>query len=413
MAKEEKKKKVSGIKIVGTIFLMLIAIVVGGAFGYFNYLISLTNNSTKEQFNQENIIQNKEVQNKDEYWTFAIFGVDARNSTLGEGNRSDSVIVASLNLGTNEVKLTSMYRDTLVEIPGYGYDKLTHAYAFGGPELAISTLNHNFDLDIKDYVTVNFAIAEDIIDLLGGVEIDVQSSEVKWLNGYVRSLAKEGADTNVKYIDAPGLQTLSGSQAVAYARIRYTNGGDYKRAKRQRTVLNAALAKAKTCGIGTLNDVIQTAFSDISTNLTVTDILKLAANIANYEIKDSQGFPYHIKEARAYTYAFQDRTVAVDIPTMLAEDLKTLHYELYGEGSPSTIEAPSDSHLEEDNGVANGNNGYNAGTTSQAGEESTEAESSETTTEESADTTEQQEEKEYTPSENAQRISQYLAEQAS
>ena len=294
MAKEEKKKKKSKIKPIGITFLVFLSIVVGGAFGYFNYLVSLTKSGTNEEFNQKNIIQNKEVKNKDEYWTFAIFGVDARNSSLGKGNRSDSVIVASLNLGTNEVKLTSMYRDTLVDIPGYGYDKLTHAYAFGGPELAISTLNHNFDLDIKDYVTVNFAVAEDIIDLLGGVEINVQENEVKWLNGYVHSLAGEGADTKVKYIDGAGLQTLSGSQAVAYARIRYTGGGDYKRAKRQRTVLNAALEKAKTCGIGTLNDVIQTMFSQISTNLTVTDILKLAANINAYEIKDSQGFPYHI-----------------------------------------------------------------------------------------------------------------------
>ena len=408
MAKEEKKKKKSKIKPIGITFLVFLSIVVGGAFGYFNYLVSLTKSGTNEEFNQKNIIQNKEVKNKDEYWTFAIFGVDARNSSLGKGNRSDSVIVASLNLGTNEVKLTSMYRDTLVDIPGYGYDKLTHAYAFGGPELAISTLNHNFDLDIKDYVTVNFAVAEDIIDLLGGVEINVQENEVKWLNGYVHSLAGEGADTKVKYIDGAGLQTLSGSQAVAYARIRYTGGGDYKRAKRQRTVLNAALEKAKTCGIGTLNDVIQTMFSQISTNLTVTDILKLAANINAYEIKDSQGFPYHIKEAKATTYAYPDRKVAVDIPTMLSEDLKTLHYQLYNEGQPSTVEAPSDSHLDEENGVANENNGYGAGSGT--------ADSVDSNSEENeGDVTEVKEEnkKDYSPSQTVQEISDYLTNIAS
>ena len=397
--KKKTKKKVSTLKIAGITFLMLIAIVVGGGYGYVNYLVSLTNTPTKEEFDQKNIVQNEGVETKEEYWTCAVFGVDARDSTLGKGNRSDSVILASLNLKTNEVTLTSIYRDTLVDIPGYGYDKLTHAYAFGGPELAISTLNHNFDLDIKDYVTVNFAVAEDIVDLLGGVEIDVQPNEVKWLNGYVRSLAREGADTNVKYIDGPGCQTLTGSQAVAYSRIRYTGGGDYKRAKRQRTVLNATFEKAKTCSIGTLNQVIQTMFSHINTNLTVPDMLGLAKDITSYQIKDSQGFPYHTKNARVNTYSYQDSKIAVDIPTMLAEDLKTLHYQLYGEGAPSTVEAPSDSYLEEDNGVANKNNGYGAGQSAEEG--STEA------TQVNPDP-----EKQYSPSSEVQGISDYLAQQA-
>lgn len=404
MTQQKETKKKRGVwKKLGITILMLLSMVVGGGYGYVNYLVSLTNTPTKEEFNQQNIVQNKGVEKKEGYWTFAIFGVDARDNTLGKGNRSDSVILASLNLATSEVTLTSIYRDTLVDIPGYGYDKLTHAYAFGGPELAISTLNHNFDLDIKDYVTVNFLVAEDIIDLLGGVEVDIQPNEVKWVNGYVRSLAKEGTAIKVKYIDGPGLQTLTGSQAVAYSRIRKTGGGDYKRAKRQRVILNAAFEKAKTCDLGTLNQVIQTAFSQINTNLTVTDLLGLAKDMTSYQIKDSQGFPYHTKNARVNTYSYHTQKIAVDIPTMLAEDLKTLHYQLYGEGTPSEVQAPSDSYLEEDNGVANQNNGYGAGQNS-----------SETTTEQTETTTESNTSsgKSYSPSSDVMAISDYLAGQA-
>ena len=402
--KNKKKSSKKVVKIAVITVFMLISAIFGGGWGYVNYLLSLTNdNSTSEQkFDQKKIVKNEGVEDKEEYWTFAIFGVDARDSSLGKGNRSDSIILASLNLKTDEVKLTSVYRDTLVDIPGYGYDKLTHAYAFGGPELAISTLNHNFDLDIEDYVTVNFAVAEDIIDLMGGIEMDIQENEVRWLNGYVRSLAKEGADTEVKYIDGPGLQTLTGSQAVAFARIRYTGGGDFKRAKRQRMVLNAAFEKAKTSNLLTLNEIIQTMFSHINTNLTVTDILNLAKDLTKYTIKDSQGFPYHIKLARAYTYAYQSKKIVVDIPTMLAEDLKTLHYELYAEGTPSTVEAPSDSHLEEENGIANEKNGYDAGQGESTSESSTQ----------SSTTVNQTTGKSYTPSNDVQTISEYLTQQA-
>lgn len=404
-ASKKKKKSMRVFKAVVITVFILASALFGGGWGYVNYLVSLSNNNdTTEKFDQKNIVKNEGVEDKEEYWTFAIFGVDARDSTLGKGNRSDSIILASLNLKTDEVKLTSIYRDTLVDIPGYGYDKMTHAYAFGGPELAISTLNHNFDLDIKDYVTVNFAVTEDIIDLMGGIEMDIQSNEVKWLNGYVHSLAGEGADTDVKYIDGPGLQTLTGSQAVAYARIRYTGGGDYKRAKRQRMVINAAFEKAQTCSLSTLNEVIQTMFSHINTNLTVTDMLSLVKDIANYKIEDSQGFPYHTKNARVNTYSYQNKGIAVDIPTMLAEDLKTLHYELYGEGTPSTVQAPSDSHLDEDNGVANQSNGYGAGENSTTSEEST--------TEVTDTTTNPITGKSYTPSEDVQTISEYLTEQA-
>lgn len=418
MAKEKKikKKRVRIFKVIGIVVLFLISATIGGGAGYFHYMISLSNHNTDYTFDEKKIVKNEGVQEKVEYWTVAIFGIDARDATLGKGNRSDSIMIATLNKATKEVILTSIYRDSFVEIPGYGYDKLTHAYAFGGPELAINTLNYNFDLDIKDYITVNFAVTEKIINQLGGVEVDVQKDEVKWLNGYVRSLAREGADTKVEFIDGPGLQTLTGSQAVAYARIRYTNGGDYKRAKRQRTIINAAFEKAKTADLFQLNDIIQTMFSHINTNLSMQEILSLVKDVSSYTIKDSQGFPYHTKNARVNTCSYTEHKIAVDIPTMLSEDLKTLHYHLYGVGTPSTAKGISDSYLGEDNGIANRGNGgaeeeLLEGNTSGEIVEGTEyAETSEETTEMVEAPVDP--DKQYTPSADVQRISDYLTEQA-
>lgn len=417
MAKEKKKtkKRFRIWKVIGLTFLLMISSVVGGGVGYLKYLQSTMNQSIGEEtFDKKKIVKNKGVQEKEEYWTVALFGLDARDATLGKGNRSDSIMIATLNKATKEVILTSIYRDSFVEIPGYGYDKLTHAYAFGGPELAINTLNYNFDLDIQDYITVNFAVTEKIINQLGGVEVDVKSDEVKWLNGYVRSLAREGADTRVEFIDGPGRQVLTGSQAVAYARIRYTDGGDYKRAKRQRTILNATFEKAKDADLLQLNDIIKTMFAHINTNLSMQDILLLVKDINKYVIKDSQGFPYHTKNARVNTCSYTEQKIAVDIPTMLAEDLKTLHYHLYGVGSPSTVKGLSDSYLGEDNGIANKGNGgeeeerLEGTTTEVVGEETTEEEVPSTT--ETVDVPVDPD-KQYTPSADVQRISDYLSSQ--
>lgn len=373
--KSSKSPKHKIIKTTIILILFVLAAGTGMGMGYVAHLDSKIQRPTKNEFDKSKIVVNKEqpIEDEEEYKSIAIFGIDARNHSLGEGNRSDCIIIASINNKTKDVKLTSVYRDTLVQVPGHGYDKLTHAYAFGGPELALSTMNLNFDLNITDYVTVNFSIAEDIIDLLGGVTINVDPSEVKWVNGYVRSLAKEGADTNVSYISGSGEQVLTGSQAVAYTRIRRTQGGDFKRAKRQRIMMDAALAKAKTQNLATLNSIIEAVSQDIYTNFTTTEILNLAKDIFKYEIKDSEGFPYHVKNAKVLTPSSNGLLTAVGIPSTLAEDLKTLHFELYGEGSPSTQEAPSDSIFssDTDQSTANTASTEDAATNQTAQEDST------------------------------------------
>lgn len=327
--------------------LAVIAVLVGGGMGYLSKIDSNIKRPDAKTYQKDRIKVNDKEKAAEGYHSIAIFGVDSRTAELGKGNRSDSVMIASIDNKTKEVKLVSIFRDTLVEIDGHGYDKLAHAYAFGGPELAVNTLNTNFDLHITDFITVNFNVTEKIIDLLGGVTVDVQPDEVKWVNGYVRSLAAEGADVKVAYINGPGEQMLTGSQAVAYSRIRYTSGGDYKRAKRQRIIMNTTLNKAKTQDLLTLNSIIESVSNELYTNLTSSDILSMMKDVFSYQLQETQGFPYHVTNSRIYTQASQHKTTWVGIANMLDEDIKTLHYELYGEGLPSTATGKSDAIFEE------------------------------------------------------------------
>lgn len=257
----------------------------------------------------------------------ALFGVDARSNSLGKGNRSDCIIVAHVNESKKQIKLYSVYRDTYASIPGYKSQKITHAYAFGDAILAINTLNLNFDLQIEDFVTVNFAVMEDIINLLGGVTVDVQPEEVKWLNGYVHSLHVENPSMNeLSYISGSGVQTLNGSQAVAYCRIRYTAGGDMKRAERQRLILEKIMDKAKSMKPKALLKIAETASKEVYTSLKLKEILKLAKSVYDYEIIQSEGFPYHIETGSV-------NGASVVKPITYLDDVVTLHRDVYGESA--------------------------------------------------------------------------------
>lgn len=170
------------LKIIGIIFLAIIIIIVTAILtGYF-YL-----NSKLSQMKQVNIDENNlnvatQVEEKlTGYRNIALFGVDSRDSDLGKGNRSDCIIIASINNDTKEINLVSVYRDTYVDIDGYGLDKITHAYSYGGPELALKTLNKNLDLNIKEFVTVNFDAVADVVDALGGVDIRIEDDEISYL----------------------------------------------------------------------------------------------------------------------------------------------------------------------------------------------------------------------------------------
>ena len=257
------------------------------------------------------------------YRNIAIFGVDSRDDNLDKGNRSDCIIIASMNTKTKEVRLISVYRDTYVEIEGHGLDKITHAYSYGSAPLAINTLNTNLDLNIKEFVTVNFDSVAEAIDQLGGVEIEIETTEeLKYLNDYINETAKVTGKSNEK-VASTGKQILNGVQAVAYSRIRYTEGGDYKRAERMRTVISAMANQLKTKNISELNRFIDFILPKVYTNITAADIFSLLPSVTSFKITDSMGWPYQTKGITL------DRWYGV--PITLESNVEELHKQLFGE----------------------------------------------------------------------------------
>ncbi len=195
----------------------------------------------------------------------ALYGVDSRNYDFV--GRSDAIMIASINSRTGKIKLISVARDTYVPVPGYGKTKINHAYSYGGPELAIRTLNENFDLNITDYITVNFDSLAEVIDEMGGVMIDVTEQERKQVNAYLL----EGAP-----LQETGYICLNGPQAVSYARIRKIDS-DSMRAARQREVLSALFETAK--GISSVNypSYVKKFLPMVETSLSNDEILRIAA----------------------------------------------------------------------------------------------------------------------------------------
>ena len=327
-----KMKK--ALKIIGIIFLAIIIIIVTAILtGYF-YL-----NSKLSQMKQVNIDENNlnvatQVEEKlTGYRNIALFGVDSRDSDLGKGNRSDCIIIASINNDTKEINLVSVYRDTYVDIDGYGLDKITHAYSYGGPELALKTLNKNLDLNIKEFVTVNFDAVADAVDALGGVDIRIEEDEISAINSAIRNTAKY-TGLEAEYVENAGMQTLNGIQAVGYSRVRYTDGGDYRRTERMRTVIEAMFKKLKNKSIGEINSFADKILPEVYTNLEPNEVLSLTPHMLSYKMSESIGWPY---KTRGIT---TDRWYGV--PVTLEENVKQLHKEIFGEEDYTVSEIVKD-----------------------------------------------------------------------
>ncbi len=262
--------------IIGILLTMIIGIVASG-YLYFNHLV---NKTTKVEINKENIGITEEVEEKlskysDTILNIALFGVDADENGVG---RSDSIMIATIDTVHKKLKLTSVMRDSYVDIEGYGYDKINHAYAFGGPELAINTLNRNFDLNIKYFVSVNFSTLPKIIDKLGGVDIEVDAEELNYINGYINGINKING-TSSPNISSVGIHHMDGTQAMAYCRIRYTSGEDYKRTERHREVLSAIFSKALTLNVTEYPSILNEILPMVETNLNSGDILDLGNEV--------------------------------------------------------------------------------------------------------------------------------------
>lgn len=232
---------------------------------------------------------------KEGYTTVALFGGDSRDGKLEKGSHADTIMIASINNTTNAVNIASIYRDTLSLQENGDFAKINNAYYVGGPSGAINVLNLNYDLDIMNYVTVDFSALTQVIDLLGGVEIEVSSDEMIEMNNYINETAKISgiASTN---ISTPGMQLLDGVQAVTYARIRKNVGEDYARTSRQRELIEVILSKINILDFKTINNLVDTVFGQVSTNFTVYEILELASGINNYKINETTGYPLVFSE---------------------------------------------------------------------------------------------------------------------
>jgi LCP family protein required for cell wall assembly len=228
------------------------------------------------------------------YTTIALFGIDSRDIEMSEtGSRSDAIIICSINNDTQEVKLVSVYRDTYLELANdsQSYEKVTHAYAYGGAQEAVNTLNKNLDLNITEYITVNFTALTEAIDALGGLDVELKSSELNKLNECIEEQMRVNGIQS-SYVYDTGVVHLDGVQSTAYARIRSTDQGDITRAWRQRKIISLMIDKAKSAGLSKLNNCINAVVDDVSTSLSKDQILELAKNCFDYELSSSVGFPF-------------------------------------------------------------------------------------------------------------------------
>lgn len=315
-----RKKKKSKAKIIFIFEIILILLLIPVVYLYLQ--MEKIPSTGKDMDVVQNEINNPDIK---DYRNIVIFGVDSRANDLKKNTRSDSIMVMSINKKTKKVKLASIYRDTYVSIDGHGYTKMNHAYSYGGPELALSTINTNFDLNCSEFVTVNFSALTNVIDLLGGITLDIEENELKYVNDYARDVAKING-TKYNKIKSPGKQVVDGTQATGYCRVRYTAGGDFRRAERQRTVVEQVFQKAKKSNIKTLISVMNEMIPQIYTSLDTLEMLSYGKDIFFYEISGQQGFPMDNKTGKlsGTSYVF---------PDTLESNVVSLHKYLFETGN--------------------------------------------------------------------------------
>lgn len=313
--RKRKKRKIKRALVL--MLEVLILTLLGGA----AYIMAKFDKFQTVTFSDGEIKSNKGVK-MEGYMTVALFGGDSRDGALEKGAHADTIIIASINNETKDVRLASVYRDTFTEQMNGKMNKANYAYFTGGPQDAINMLNKNFDLDIKDYVTVDFKVLSDVVDLLGGIEVDVTDIEAKEVNNYIDETGSV-AGKKVNYLEKGGKQTLDGVQAVTYARIRHNVGGDYKRTERQRIVVEKVVEKAKTVKMATVNKIINKVFPQISTSFSLADMLGLASSALDYEMGATTGFPMEAMNGSVKGVG------SIIFPVGMTENVEELHSFLY------------------------------------------------------------------------------------
>ena len=314
--------------------IIVLVVLMGGLFVY-----AKLGKLNHETINEEELDVNESVtenQVMKGYTTIALVGIDSRDDKLKSDWNSDTMIIASINNDTKKVKLVSVYRDTYLclgedEDENNSYGLANSAYCTGGAKKMLNMLNKNLDMNISDFVTVNFQAVAETVELLGGIDVEMKKEEGVHLNNYcVETSEVTGMDyTPLEEIE--GVHHLNGVQAVAYARIRKTSGNDFRRAARQREVIYRIVEKAKNSSIATLNTVLDKIFPMIYTSLTEKEILSMGMNMLSYDIEDQTGFPFD----HLYGDTVKEAMDGVDcvLPITLESNVIKLHEFLYPEDS--------------------------------------------------------------------------------
>lgn len=261
---------------VALISILIIIPLIGIGYVYFK-LNSIYDKEEAKQINTT--IEESEKNKKNGITNILLVGVDGNN--MEKGNRSDAMMIATIDEKNNDIRITSLARDTYVDIEGYSTEKLTHAYAYEGASLLINTIKNNFGIDVDKYVAVSFESFEKIIDILGGVEINVSEKEVSQING----------------VNNSGIQTLNGSQALAYSRIRYIDSA-YERDNRQRTVIEALYNKFANGSSGNIMDIANEVLRYTKTNMAPLEIVSIANKAIKIKDTDFDQVEFPFEEAR-------------------------------------------------------------------------------------------------------------------
>ena len=353
--KEKKNKKTTSKtkKFFKVLLIILIIIAVVFAAMYLSAYFYLNSKINTEKIDENQIGINEETAQKlDDYTNIAILGIDAMSDTYYEiepdedksKNRTDCIMIASINNNTNEVKLFSIYRDTYVQMELNGktiMNKINQAY-YEGIENTLKTINTNLDLNVKSFVLANYNAISDLVDEVGGVEINLTNEEVKYLNGYIDAIDK-ATGKNTKHVTMAGKQNLNGVQATAYCRIRYTSGKDYKRTERMRTVLQKTADKLKADNVTELTRIVNKMLPEFDTNIPTTKIISMMPTLLNASLDKSFGWPYQ-------TTGVWMKGDFYGPANTLESNVKQLHQELFNDQDyevPETVKEISQKSIEQ------------------------------------------------------------------
>ena len=339
--KSEKPKSIAKriLKVLLILFICLVIVVISTFVTGMIYLNTQLEKVQYDNLTKSEIFIDETVENDlSNYRNIALLGIDAQSDTFSRGNRSDCIMIISINKSNNQVKIASVYRDTYLDIDNRGLDKVTHAYSFGEAKLALSTLNKNLDLNISEYVAINFDTVRTVVDSVGGIDVKIEKDEISPLNKYINGLNRQFGSSSAN-ITEPGKYHLDGVQALAYGRIRYTNGGDHKRTERMRDVLLSVFDKAKKMDVVTLNKLLDVILPHVRTNISKNEIITTIPSLRSYNVTENFGWPYE-------TDGKMINKVWYGVPIDLAKNVSELHKQLFNEENyvPSeTVQKISDS----------------------------------------------------------------------